>query len=43
MDHCIHEVNYNLINQNIKKDIERWSTHPLDFSSKISVIKEHFA
>jgi hypothetical protein len=35
----LYEANYNLINQNIKKDIERWSTYPLDFGSKINVIK----
>ena len=35
----LYEANYNLINQNIKKDIEQWSTYPLDFGSKINVIK----
>ena len=31
----LYEANY----QNIKKDIERWSTYPLDFGSKINIIK----
>lgn len=35
----MYEANYNPISQNVRKDIERWSTYPLDFGSKINVIK----
>ena len=35
----LYEANYNQVIQNIRKDIERWSTYPLDFGSRINVIK----
>lgn len=35
----LYGANYNVINQSIKSDMERWSTYPLDFASKINVIK----
>lgn len=35
----LYEANYNVIEQNIKKDIQTWSTFPLDFSSRIKVVK----
>jgi len=35
----LYKANYNPINDDIKKDLERWSTYPLDFSSRINVIK----
>lgn len=35
----LYKANYNPINDNIKKDLERWSTYPLDCSSRINVIK----
>lgn len=35
----LYKANYKPINNNIKKDLERWSTYPLDFSSRINVIK----
>lgn len=35
----LYGANYNHINQNIRKDIERWSTYPVDFSSRIQVVK----
>lgn len=35
----LYGANYNVINQSIISDMERWSTYPLDFVSKISVIK----
>ena len=35
----LYEVNYNPLIQNIKKDIERWTTYPLDFGNKINAIK----
>lgn len=35
----LYMVNYNEINQSIKNNLEQWSTYPLDFSSKINVIK----
>lgn len=31
--------NYLPITDDIRKDLERWSTYPLDFSSRINVIK----
>lgn len=35
----LYEANSNVIEQNIQKDIERWSTFPLDLSSRIKVVK----
>lgn len=35
----LYVANYKLINQNIRKDKERWSTYQIDFSSKINVVK----
>lgn len=35
----LYKANYNYINQNIRKDIERWSTYSMDFSSKINTVK----
>lgn len=35
----MYEANSNCINVNIKQNLERWSTYPLDFSSKINVVK----
>ncbi len=33
------EINYRQINDNIKKDIGRWSTFNMDFETRIEVIK----
>ena len=33
------EANYNKIDDNIRKDVERWSTLPLDFSARIQTVK----
>lgn len=35
----LYKANYNKISQEIQKDIERWSTLPLDLNSRIETIK----
>lgn len=35
----VFEINYNQINNNIQKDIRRWSAFNLDFGTQIEVIK----
>lgn len=35
----LYDANYKPINELIKYDLEKWSTYPLDFSSRINVIK----
>jgi len=35
----LYRVNYDLIINNIKSDIERWSTYPMSFSDRIKGIK----
>lgn len=35
----LYSANYNPISDYLKKDLDRWSTYPLDFSSRIHVIK----
>lgn len=33
------EINYKLINDNIRRDVAKWSTQTMDFSSRIEVVK----
>lgn len=35
----LYRANYDLITNNIKSDIERWSTYPMSFSDRIKGIK----
>ena len=35
----LYETNYNIINDKIKRDVTKWSTLILDFSSRIEVVK----
>lgn len=35
----LYKENYEKLNQNIQKDIERWSTLPLDFNSRIEIVR----
>lgn len=35
----LYEINYRILNQEIRKDLERWSVLTLDFSSRIEIIK----
>lgn len=35
----LYKANYSVTEQNIQKDIQRWTTIPLDFSSRIQVVK----
>ncbi len=35
----LYRANYDLITNNIKNDIERWSTYPMSFSDRIRGVK----
>lgn len=37
----LYEINYNKINDNIQKDLSKWSSITLDFSSRIEAIKQN--
>ena len=35
----LYKANYNNLDQEVKKDIARWSTLPLDLNSRIEIVK----